>query len=63
MESHRIEELQLELSELLRKQNQVLESRLLGNASDTELLEYEIRQEVIHEICGQLARSITAKAA
>jgi hypothetical protein len=34
-----------------------LESRTLGRASDTELLEYEIRQEIIHEICGQLANS------
>ncbi len=60
MEGHRIEELRGELAELLRKQNEVLESRMLGSASETELLEYEIRQEVVHEICDKLARSAAA---
>jgi outer membrane lipopolysaccharide assembly protein LptE/RlpB len=60
MEGHRIEELRGELAELLRKQNEVLESRMLGSASETELLEYEIRQEVVHQICDQLARSAAA---
>lgn len=59
MEGRRVEELRVELSELLRKQNEVLESRILGSASETELLEYEIRQEIVHEICNQLARSIS----
>lgn len=58
MEDRRIEELRIELGELLRKQNEVLESRLLGSASETELLEYEIRQEIVHEITNQLARAI-----
>jgi hypothetical protein len=59
MEGLRIEELRVELTELLRKQNEVLESRMLGSASETELLEYEIRQEVVHELCNQLAHSIS----
>jgi len=60
MEGRRIEELRFELAELLRKQNEVLESRMLGSASEGELLEYEIRQEVVHELCDQLARSAAA---
>jgi hypothetical protein len=59
MEDRRIEELRIELGELLRKQNEVLESRLLGSASETELLEYEIRQEIVHEITKQLTRAIS----
>jgi hypothetical protein len=56
MENHR-DELRYELSKLLKKQADVLESRTFGAATDTELLEYEIRQEIIHEICDQLAHS------
>lgn len=58
MESPRTEELRVELTELLRKQHDVLESRMLGSVSETELLEYELRQEIVHEICNQLAHSI-----
>ena len=58
VEDRHIEELRIELGELLRKQHEVLESRMLGSASDTELLEYEIRQEIVHEITNQLARAI-----
>ena len=57
MEKNHVEELRAELNQLLKKQNEVLESRTFGGATDTELLEYEIRQEVIHEICNQLANS------
>jgi hypothetical protein len=57
MESDHVEKLRAELGQLLKKQTEVLESRTFGRASDTELLEYEIRQEIIHEICGQLANS------
>jgi hypothetical protein len=53
------ERLQTELSDLLRKQREVLDSRMLGSASDIEVLEYEIRQEVIHEICNQLVSTIS----
>jgi hypothetical protein len=60
MENCRIDELRVELDQLLKKQAEILESRTLGAASDTELLEYEIRQEIIHEICNQLANSTAA---
>jgi hypothetical protein len=54
------EELRLELDTLLRKQHDVLESRMLGTASDDDLLEYEIRQEVIHELCNILSHAASA---
>ena len=60
MENRRTEELRLELNALLRKQAEVLESRMLGTASDDDLLEYEIRQEIIHELCNILSHSATA---
>jgi hypothetical protein len=60
MENYRVEELRVELSQLLKKQTEVLESRSFGAASDTEILEYEIRQEIIHEICNELANSAAA---
>lgn len=44
MENRHTEDLRRELDSLLRKQHDVLESRMLGTASDDELLEYEIRQ-------------------
>ena len=53
------ETLKTELSELLRKQREILDSRMLGTASDSDVLEYEIRQEIIHEICNQLVRTIS----
>ena len=59
MEGRHTEELRVELTELLRKQNEVLQSRMLGRASEIELLEYDIRQEIVHEICNQLAHSIS----
>jgi peroxiredoxin family protein len=57
MEERHIEELRVELAELLRKQNEVLESRMLGCASDSDVLEYEIRQEIVHQLCNQLAHT------
>jgi len=60
MESNRIEELRGELSQLLKKQTEVLEARTFGGATDAELLEYEIRQEIINEICDELAHSAAA---
>ena len=54
------EELRAELAQLLRKQNHLLESRTFGSATDAEILEYELRQEVIHEICRRLANSAAA---
>jgi hypothetical protein len=57
MEGHHNEKMRLELNELLHKQHEVLESRMLGTASEDDLLEYEIRQEVIHELCNILSHS------
>ena len=60
MENYRAEELRAELNQLLRKQTEVLESRSFGAATDAEILEYEIRQEIIHDICNELANSAAA---
>ncbi len=60
LENHHIEELRAELDGLLKKQVEVLELRTFGGATDTDILEYEIRQEAIHEICNQLANSTAA---
>jgi hypothetical protein len=60
MENGRVEELRGELTCLLKKQAEVLESRTFGAASEVEILEYEIRQEVIHEICAKLANPAAA---
>lgn len=60
MEDRYSEQLRRELSELLRKQREVLESRMLGSASDDDLLDYEIRQDMIHELCDVLSHSATA---
>ena len=57
MENDHTEEMRLELNALLRRQHEVLESRMLGTASDDDLLEYEVRQEVIHELCNILSHS------
>lgn len=57
MEDHENENLRHELNVLLHKQHEVLESRMLGTASDDDLLEYEIRQEIIHELCNILSHS------
>ena len=58
METRRIEALRSELNQLLKKQTEVLESRVFGGATDTELLEYDLREEVIHEICDELTQSL-----
>ena len=57
MENDHREEMRLEVNALLRRQHEVLESRMLGTATDDDLLEYEFRQEVIHELCDILAHS------
>ncbi len=58
MENYNVEELRTELNQLLKKQTEVLESRTFGAATDTEILEYEIRREIIHDICNELANSV-----
>ena len=60
MADHNTEQLRLELNTLLQKQHEVLESRMLGTASEGDLLEYEIRQEIIHELCNILSHSAAA---
>ncbi|MGA8500742.1 MAG: hypothetical protein WB683_04285 [Candidatus Sulfotelmatobacter sp.] len=57
MDLSQAEALRKELGQLLRKQTEVLESRTFGVATDADILEYEIRQEIIHEMCNQLANS------
>jgi hypothetical protein len=57
MDSNRVEAIRQELGQLLRKQSAVLQSRTFGAATDADILEYEIRQEIIHEMCNQLANS------
>ena len=52
------EELEAELGKLLKKQAEFLESRSLGGATDNEILEYEVRQEIVKEICDQLGHPI-----
>jgi hypothetical protein len=52
--------LRLELEHLLRKQAKLLNARSLGEATDGEILDYELRQEVIHDICQKLANSPAA---
>lgn len=54
------DELRLELTQLLRKQRKFLESRTFVSASDAEVVEYELRQDVIHDLCQQLANSVEA---
>ena len=60
MENYRADELRAELDQLLKKQVEVLQSRTFGTASETDLLEYEVRQEIVHEICNELANSAVA---
>lgn len=57
MDSNRAEALRKELGQLLRKQTEMMESRTFGAATDTDILESEIRQEIIHEMCDLLANS------
>jgi len=54
------ETLRLELMELLRKQAELLHARSLRSAADVEVIDYELRQDVINEICQQLAKSSAA---
>ena len=54
------EELRIELMQLLRKQSEFLEPRAMEGATDTEILEYELRQELIHDICNELSHTAAA---
>ena len=59
MDARYAERLQTQVRDLLRKQREVLDSRMLGTASDSDVLEYEIRQEIIRELCNQLVITIS----
>ncbi|HEY3616232.1 MAG TPA: hypothetical protein VGK96_05420 [Candidatus Sulfotelmatobacter sp.] len=59
-ELHDTDVLRAELNQLLQKQTETLKSRVFGGVSETELLEYDLRQEVICEIQERLARSAAA---
>lgn len=64
MDDRHTEKLRFELNELLRRQREILDARMFGTASDADVLEYEIRQdvirEIIHELCHGLSRSAAA---
>ena len=57
MDTRAQESLRMELVQLLRKQKDILETRTLGIANEGELVDYELRQDVIHDICQMLANS------
>jgi hypothetical protein len=59
MENRHSEELRIELNDLLCKQREVLDSRMLGAASDADVLAYEVRQRIIHEIIQELCNVIS----
>lgn len=57
MKEIRAQQLETELSELLKKQVEFVESRSLGGATDSEILEYEVRQEIVKQICDELGHT------
>ena len=57
MDTRAQESLRMELVQLLRKQKDILETRTLGDANEGEMVDYELRQDVIHDICQILANS------
>ena len=59
-EIHNIDALRTELNQLLERQRETLNARVVGGVSDTEIIEYDLRQEVIAEIQERLARSAAA---
>jgi len=56
-EVYKIDELRSELDHLLNKQSETMRARVFGGVSDTEIIEYDIREEIIAEIQERLARS------
>lgn len=59
-EAYKIDELRSKLDHLLKEQSETLNSRASGGASDAEILEFDLRQEVIGEIQERIARSSAA---
>jgi hypothetical protein len=60
---HNLDGLRAELNQLLQKQSETLDARMLGGVSDTELIEYDLRQEIICEIQEKLARRLQHRGA
>lgn len=59
-EIHDVTALSVELNQLLQKQSETLQARMSGAVSDAEILEYDVRQELISEIQKKLARAAAA---
>jgi hypothetical protein len=59
-EIYNIDDLRTQLRQLLTKQSETMNARVFGGVSDTEIIEYDIRQEIIGEIQERLARSAAA---
>jgi asparagine synthetase B (glutamine-hydrolysing) len=59
-EIYNIDELRAELNKHLQKQSETLKARVFGGLSDTELIEYDLREEIISDIQRRLARSTAA---
>jgi hypothetical protein len=59
-EIYKIEDLRAELKQLRQKQSETLNARIVGDVSDTDLIEYDLRQEIIVDIEERLARSSAA---
>lgn len=57
MDTRAQESLRMELVQLLRKQKDILDARTVGTVNDGEIVDYELREEVIHDICQILANS------
>jgi hypothetical protein len=59
-EIYKIEDLRAELKQLRQKQSETLNARIVGDVSDTDLIEYDLREEIIVDIEERLARSSAA---
>ena len=59
-EIYKIEDLRSQLKQLRQKQSETLKSRIVGDVSDTDLIEYDLRQEIIVDIEERLASPPTA---
>jgi hypothetical protein len=55
-----LEALRAELNNLLQKQSETLQARMSGAVSDSEILEYDLRQELISEIQNKLSCAAAA---
>jgi hypothetical protein len=54
MRNDHVAKLETDLAEMLKKQADFVESRRFQGATDSEILEYELRQEIVKEMCNQL---------